>query len=52
MLVPIKETSETIKGLVSTFSIKVSDALSELKAVKDKAFQEVSIQVYNLINLI
>ena len=48
LLVPIKESSNAIKNLAETLSIKVSDAISGLKKVKDNAYKKVTIVVYDL----
>ena len=48
LLVPVEETSSAIKGLAAKFSIKVTDAIAELKKVKDNTNNKVTIIVYDL----
>ena len=48
LLVPIEAAADTVKNAAEMISIKVSDAVSELKNIGTKAAEDISISVYNL----
>ena len=48
LLVPISEASNAIKNIAATVSIKVTDAISGLKKLKDNTYKKVTIMVYDL----
>ncbi len=52
LLVPIKETSNAIKDLTASLSMKVTDAIASLKAVTDNTYKKVTIMVYDFTDRI
>lgn len=48
LLVPVNKSASAIKDLAATLSIKVTDALAGMKAIKENAYKKVTIMVYDL----